>query len=64
MVEKNLSSWEFKKDVTRFIVMIVSQCIQTANHVVHLKLIQCYVNYISKKQKTKPGGRLDLANEP
>lgn len=38
----------------RLIVVIILQYIQILNHyIVYLKLIQCYVSYISKFKKVK-----------
>lgn len=40
--------------LTRLIVVIMSQHTQITNHVVHLKLIQCYIiNYTSIEKKKK-----------
>lgn len=37
--------------LTRFTVVIISQCIKISNHVVHLKTNMLYVKYTSKKQQ-------------
>ena len=39
--------------LTRLILVIVSQFIHTSNHVVYLKIIQCYMSIISQSQKKK-----------
>lgn len=39
--------------LTKLIILVISLHIHTSNHVVHLTLTQCYVNYISVKVKKK-----------